>query len=970
MWSFIIFAMILTLMSGPCRSQDEQLTLEECFDKYDRGIYPHPDDCTKFLSCASTEPLDCPAGLHFNPTEFVCDWAANAGCMKVTTPIPSDSPESQTDDINKNTPNLSDTSESPEVTSSPSNNRVPETDKSSEAPGTSPKSTDTQKSGSPTDSPQTTKNPLDKPNENPVTNPKLSTSQGNEETTSPEINKSPETTTKPEETTPKDSSTSGSDKPSETATKPSSPLESNKPTEPVETTPKESEQTTPKNASSPESVKPSQTTSNPTETTPKDSSSSGSDKPSETTTKPSSPSESDKPTQSVETTPKESEQTTPKDSTPPGTDKPSESTTKPLNPLESDKPTGPTEITPKESEHTTPKDSSSPDTNKPAETTTKPSNPSESDKQTQPVETTPKESEQTTPKDSTPPGSVKPEITTRPTAAVETTPKNSEQTTPKDSSSPGSDKPSESTTKPLNPLESDKPTGPTEITPKESEHTTPKDSSSPDTNKPAETTTKPSNPSESDKPTQPVETTPKESEQTTPKDSTPPGSVKPSETTVKSTKAAGEPFEIETTPMEPSNVFQLSSEPPNLISESTPELDSVKPNVPTETECDIENAKQGSCQSPKEIDSPAVDLGSRFKETTSYPDTDRREPLTESPELPDTLNWQACLHQHKFGIFAHPSDPTKFYICTKSTPREMTCPQGLEFDSASYGCDRPKTPTSAPPPMLNLQECLFQHKNGLFSHPTDCTKFYACSKRGPIEMFCPGGLHFNPMKLVCDWPSRHCISPEARTRDQIFRAMKADKITPDLVDRCPEKLAEVAFPSGGQVNLGKELTPSQTLQPPSIYWQADQQSFYTLCMVDPDGPRTTDSKPNIWNHWTVGNIPGNKISQGQPLVEYLPPCPQQNTPLHRYTYMIYKQPRRINFSEPKIPATSYQNREGFSMRRFAEKYQLGQPIAGNYFKCRYDRSVPNILERIGYKPNLSMVRPGHRSYSYSFSFRG
>ncbi|XP_030762527.1 peritrophin-1-like, partial [Sitophilus oryzae] len=69
------------------------LTLEECFDKYERGIYPHPSDCTKFLSCATTDPIDCPAGLHFNPTSSVCDWPADAGCMKVTTPNPDQTPE-------------------------------------------------------------------------------------------------------------------------------------------------------------------------------------------------------------------------------------------------------------------------------------------------------------------------------------------------------------------------------------------------------------------------------------------------------------------------------------------------------------------------------------------------------------------------------------------------------------------------------------------------------------------------------------------------------------------------------------------------------------------------------------------------------------------------------------------------------------------------------------------------------------
>nr|AEE61444.1 unknown [Dendroctonus ponderosae] len=233
------------------------------------------------------------------------------------------------------------------------------------------------------------------------------------------------------------------------------------------------------------------------------------------------------------------------------------------------------------------------------------------------------------------------------------------------------------------------------------------------------------------------------------------------------------------------------------------------------------------------------------------------------------------------------------------------------------------------------------------------------------------------MKLVCDWPSKFCVSPGAKTRDKIFQAMKSDKIAPDVVDRCPEKLAEVAFPSGGQVDLGKELTPSQTLTPPSIYWEADKKSLYTLCMVDPDAPRTKESnKPNQWNHWTVGNIPGNQIARGQPLVEYLPPCPAKNSPPHRYTYMVYKQPARINFKEPRVAANSFQHRDGFSLRSFAQKYQLGNPIAGNFFKCRWDRSVPMIFQRLQVQPPpfRMVIRPGVsqsnvHSYSYSFSFR-
>ncbi|XP_030762539.1 phosphatidylethanolamine-binding protein 1-like [Sitophilus oryzae] len=307
----------------------------------------------------------------------------------------------------------------------------------------------------------------------------------------------------------------------------------------------------------------------------------------------------------------------------------------------------------------------------------------------------------------------------------------------------------------------------------------------------------------------------------------------------------------------------------------------------------------------------------------------------------------------------------------------MTCPKGLEFDQSSFGCNRPKPTPPPPPPELTLKECITKYRKGLFPNPSDCSKFYACSKSGPLELQCPLGLNFHPMKMVCDWPSKYCISPGAKTRDKIFKTMKGDKIVPDVVDRCPEKLAEVAFPSGGQVDLGKELTPSQTKNPPSIYWEADKNSLYTLCMMDPDAPKSKESGPGGWNHWLVGNIPGNNIRQGQTLAEYMPTCPQKGSGPHRYTYMIYKQNRQINFNQPRIPAYSLPARQGFSMRNFAKQYSLGHPIAGNYFKCNWDPSVPKTFEKLRYQPPMmSSFRLGntgqsfHNSYSYSYSFGG
>ena len=36
--------------------------------------------------------------------------------------------------------------------------------------------------------------------------------------------------------------------------------------------------------------------------------------------------------------------------------------------------------------------------------------------------------------------------------------------------------------------------------------------------------------------------------------------------------------------------------------------------------------------------------------------------------------------------------------------------------------------------------------------PVDCSKFYVCTHNGPFEMSCPEGLWFNTELNVCDYP--------------------------------------------------------------------------------------------------------------------------------------------------------------------------------------------------------------------------
>ena len=135
---------------------------------------------------------------------------------------------------------------------------------------------------------------------------------------------------------------------------------------------------------------------------------------------------------------------------------------------------------------------------------------------------------------------------------------------------------------------------------------------------------------------------------------------------------------------------------------------------------------------------------------------------------------------------------------------------------------------------------------------------------------------------------------------------------------------------------------------PKIEWTGDANTFYTLILTDPDAPSRAEPKMREFHHWLVGNIPGNDLSKGDVLSEYVGSGPPEGTGLHRYVYLLYKQPAKINFTEPKITNKSAENRPNFSTKKFAEKYNLGKPIAGNFYQASFDDYVPILHKQLGF----------------------
>lgn len=80
--------------------------------------------------------------------------------------------------------------------------------------------------------------------------------------------------------------------------------------------------------------------------------------------------------------------------------------------------------------------------------------------------------------------------------------------------------------------------------------------------------------------------------------------------------------------------------------------------------------------------------------------------------------------------------------------------------------------------------------------------------------------------------------------------------------------------------------------------------------------------------------------------EYIGAGPPKGTGLHRYVFLLYKQPSKLTFEERHLSNRSGEHRAKFSIRNFAAKYNLGNPIAGNMYQAEYDDYVPILYKQL------------------------
>ncbi|CAG2175169.1 unnamed protein product [Oppiella nova] len=151
--------------------------------------------------------------------------------------------------------------------------------------------------------------------------------------------------------------------------------------------------------------------------------------------------------------------------------------------------------------------------------------------------------------------------------------------------------------------------------------------------------------------------------------------------------------------------------------------------------------------------------------------------------------------------------------------------------------------------------------------------------------------------ILIEYIFGHKIIRQERNAMNKISPLRRDGVVPDIIDLEPKDKITIKYSSGVEVNFGNELTPTQVKDQPVVDWPADNNSYYTLLMTDPDVPSRTDPNLSEGKHWIVINIPGADVSKGQTLVEYMGSGPFKGTGFHRYIFVVYKQTDIINTNE-------------------------------------------------------------------------
>merc|ERR1711994_59422 len=171
---------------------------------------------------------------------------------------------------------------------------------------------------------------------------------------------------------------------------------------------------------------------------------------------------------------------------------------------------------------------------------------------------------------------------------------------------------------------------------------------------------------------------------------------------------------------------------------------------------------------------------------------------------------------------------------------------------------------------------------------------------------------------------------------------ESEEITKDMKIKMPPAQLKIKY-GDIEITPGKIMTPTQVQHQPTLSWDAEPGAFYTIIFSDPDNLSRADPNMREYAHWAVGNVPDNNVAAGETLVTFIGSGPKENTGIHRYVFLVFKQPGKLAFEDVQRLHRHPTERIGHKAAEFAHKFGL-ELVAGNFYQAEYDDYVPSLYE--------------------------
>ncbi|KAL6070810.1 39S ribosomal protein L38, mitochondrial [Balamuthia mandrillaris] len=165
-----------------------------------------------------------------------------------------------------------------------------------------------------------------------------------------------------------------------------------------------------------------------------------------------------------------------------------------------------------------------------------------------------------------------------------------------------------------------------------------------------------------------------------------------------------------------------------------------------------------------------------------------------------------------------------------------------------------------------------------------------------------------------------------------------------------------------QVRKGHVLPPQVAFNAPTVTFEdkSKGKKMYTLLMTTPDSPFAELPPPSKggqrdteYIHWLIMNIPGNKVDQGETIVDYAPIAPRRFSDQQRYVFLLFEQTDGkiattdddLSFLMQKLKATATNKseRNGFNTFRLQQEYSL-VPKGLAFFKSFWNPEVGKLYQ--------------------------